>query len=281
MQLKAAEWKLALPADTAPATAAALAAEVDRVAAQAQYGWGHTIDFGPFVREGLFGRHFLVVAGLLDEWDWWPRDLSGLAVADVGCFTGGIAAMMAQRRANVVHAVDEVPEHLAQCHVVAEAFQLSAVRTHQQTLYRLEEEIPAGSLDYIVLAGVLYHLSDMLVGLHVLRRLLKPEGWLLIETAAVDEFRYSYANFSRFIGGGWWEPTALCIQDMLSLMNYADAEIRFYDEERCLVRARNAGGEPPFRRGLNWKFDSMRDARPRLMDPAGFARAPRTGKKSV
>ena len=53
----------------------------------------------------------------------------------------------------------------------------------------------------MVVAGVLYHLSDMLVGLHALRRLLKPNGTLLVETAAIDDPQRSYADFARFVGG--------------------------------------------------------------------------------
>lgn len=265
-----------MPGGTSADAIASFQRDAAAIAARSQYGWGHTIDFGPFVQDGLFGRHYLITTGLFDAWQWWPGRLDGLQVADIGCFSGGISALMAARGARRVLAVDEVPEHAEQCALVAKAFGLDAIQVETRSLYALDDRVvEPGSLDYIVMAGVLYHLSDMLVGLHMLRRMLRPGGWLFMETAAVQEFEHSYANFSRFIGGGWWEPTALCIQDMLQFMSYDQVEIRFYCEDRCMVRARNAGGDPPFRRGLNWKFDSLKDRQPRSMDAAGLARAPR------
>lgn len=262
-----AGWPPVAPFATNADNAQALVAEAGRLASAAQYGWGHTIDFGAFRIEGLFGEAFLGVAALLDEWRWWPERLDGMRVADVGCFSGGMTLLMATRGAECVYAVDEVPEHLDQCRFVARTFDLRNVTPVCDSLYRLEDHIEPGSLDVLLVAGVLYHLSDMLVGLHALRRLLKPSGVLLMESAAIEDFERSYADFARFVGGGWWVPSALCVQDMLGFMNFADPAIRFYTGGRCLVRApRGSGGDPPFRRGLNWRFESIRDEQLRSMD---------------
>ena len=59
--------------------------EVKAVAAQSQYGWGHTIDFGPFQAEGFLGTDYLRVVGTLDRLGWLPASLEGMVVADVGC----------------------------------------------------------------------------------------------------------------------------------------------------------------------------------------------------
>jgi SAM-dependent methyltransferase len=238
---------------------------------QAQYGWGHTIDFGPFIQEGILGEHYLDIVGLLDMWGWWPRTLSGLSTADVGCFTGGISAIMAERGADIVYAVDEIPEHLAQCAYLYELFNLTEVQPVSASLYDLPERIPVGELDLILMSGVLYHLSDMLVGLLSLRELLRPKGILILESNAVDDWQQSYANFGRFFAGMWWQPSALCISDMCRFMGFEDPEIRFYTEGRCLVRTVRGEGEIPFKRGLNWPFESLLDAKPRPMDPAVMA----------
>ncbi|MGA2186735.1 MAG: hypothetical protein ABSH47_27290 [Bryobacteraceae bacterium] len=60
-------WPFALPAATTDEDLAQLKADVDQFAADAQYGWAHTIDFGPFRMPGLFGEHHLRIAGGLDE----------------------------------------------------------------------------------------------------------------------------------------------------------------------------------------------------------------------
>ncbi len=269
-----ARWPLELPAVTSAGAIRQIEADAERLASASQYGWGHTIDFGSFRKEGLLGETYLKIAGVLDDWGWWPARLDGLCVADVGCFTGGLSLLMAHRGATIVHAVDEIPEHLAQCAFLAETFGMNAVRPVLRSVYRLREEIEPGSLDLILVAGVLYHLSDMMVGLHALRELLKPGGLLLIQSNAVDDFQHSYANFGRFYAGMWWQPTGLCIRDMCEFMGYQDCEVRFYDTNRALARASRVEGEIPFRRGLNWTFDVLRDSKPRTLDATIMAPAP-------
>jgi SAM-dependent methyltransferase len=214
----------------------ALEAEVERLAAAAQYGWGHTIDFGPFRKEGLLKDSYLGIAGGFDAMQWWPSNLQGQRVADVGCFTGGISLLMAERGADAVYAVDEIPEHVDQCAFVAQTFGYATIHPICRSLFSLPDAIEAESLDVIVLSGVLYHLSDMLVGLHAMRSLLKPGGILLIESNGVDDFDHSYANFGRFYGGMWWQPTGLCIEDMCTFMGFRDCAVHFYEENRCIAR---------------------------------------------
>ena len=270
-----AKWPFRLSGKTS-AEIEAVRSEADRLGDRSQYGWGHTIDFGAFRKEGILGEGYLGIAGALDALSWWPETLSGLRVADVGCFTGGLSLLMASRGAAEVHAVDEIPEHLEQAAFLAATFGTTAVKPLRESVYRLERRIAPVSLDLIVLSGVLYHLSDMLVGLHALRRLLKPEGVLLIESYVVDDDRASYANFGRFCGGMWWQPTTLCIRDLCAFMGYRGAETRMYRPDRCLARAFAGEGEPAFRRGLNWNFSDLHDAVPRSLDTTIMAPARKT-----
>lgn len=264
--LTPAKWPFALSSDLHPSSVRAIADEVDRLGDRTQYGWGHTIDFGPFRKKGLLGEDYLEIAGGLDEWDWWPERLDGLAVADVGCFTGGVSLLMAARGAEVVYAVDEIPAHLDQCMFLAKTFSAPEVRPVLCSAYRLADEIPSASLDMILLAGVIYHLSDMLVGLYAMRDLLRPGGLLVIQSHALEDFERSYANFGRFAAGRWWQPTALCLLDMLEFMGFRDREVRFYRTYDCMARARRADGEIAFKRGLNWSFGDLRDRRERTLD---------------
>ena len=257
-----------LAPDTPPERIDEIRRRVDELDSSAQYGWGHSIDFGPFSKEGLLAEGYLTIAGCLDDWGWWPEDLTGTRVADVGCFTGGLSLYLSARNPSAVYAVDEVPAHLAQCAYLAEVFEIKNITPIETSVYSLNDHIEPTSLDLILLSGVLYHLSDMLVGLHLLRTLLKPGGTLIIESNAVDDPDHSYANFGRFYAGMWWQPTGLCIQDMCEFMGFEKTEVRFYQEQRCLVRGRRSEQEIPFKRGLNWHFDSLEDARVRTMDPS-------------
>lgn len=266
---------LRLPAHYSAAEVARLEQTARQLAAQAQYGWGHTIDFGPFRMEGLLLDSYLQIAGLVDDWGWWPASLKGLRVADVGAYTGGVALLLAARGAEKVYAVDEIPAHVAQCAFVAEAFQMNAIESVETSLYQLPQRIAPASLDLIVLSGVLYHLSDMLVGLLALQTLLKPGGTLLIESTAIDCFTHSYANFGQFCGGMWWQPTGRCIQDMCEFTGYSRPEVRFYAPQRCLARAiKPAAAQIIFKRGLNWSFPDLRDEQPRTLDAAVMTAIP-------
>lgn len=273
--LRPAQWPFSLPAGIQSGEISRIAKEADRLAANSQYGWGHTIDFGPFRKEGLLGDAYLKIAGALDEWGWWPARLDGLRVADIGCFSGGLSLLLAHRGAEIVYAVDEIPEHLAQCRFLARTFDVDVIRPLLRSAYRLHEDIEPRSLDLILMPGVLYHMSDMLVGLYAMRELLKPGCSLLIQSSGVDDFDHSYANFGRFVAGRWWQPTGLCLQDMFELMGYSNCDVRFYQPTNCLARAERADVDIPFKRGLNWQFDDIHDARPRPLDGSLMAPAPR------
>jgi SAM-dependent methyltransferase len=269
-----APWGYRLPPNLAPESIGEISLSVDEVAASSQYGWGHTIDFGPFRKEGLLRDAYLRIAGILDNWAWWPSRLDGMRVADVGCFTGGLSLVIAARGASVVYAVDEIPEHLAQCELLVKSFKVDTVHPILHSAYRLNEKIQAGSLDLILLSGVLYHLSDMLVGLYAMRELLRPGGILLVQSNGIDDFTHSYANFGRFVAGRWWQPTGLCLIDMAKLMGFEDVEVRFYEPNNCLAKMVPTGKEIPFRRGLNWPFENLRDATPRSLDHGDMAPIP-------
>jgi SAM-dependent methyltransferase len=232
----------------------------------AQYGWGHTINFGAYEKVGILGDAWLRMVGACDEWGWWPQDLSGRVVADVGCFTGGVASLLAGRGAERVYAVDELEAHVDQCLLVAKTFGLDAVEPVRASLYGMNHHVPPGTVDVIFAGGLLYHLSDMLVGLLELREALQDGGTLILETNAVEDWERSYANYGRYVGGMWWQPTALAIQDMLEAAGFSKIDIRFYRPGRCLVRATRTGDPIVNKRGLNWAFDSLDDDVERSMD---------------
>jgi SAM-dependent methyltransferase len=236
------------------------------VIAKSRYGWGHDMTFGDFAVKGLLENLYLGIVNHLDSYRWLPADLSGLRVADVGCFSGGITKILAERNAEIVYAVDEIPEHLEQCEIVKDYFNLSNIQTIEASLYQLPKHIEPESLDIILMSGVLYHCSDMLVGLVTLRDLLKPDGILLIESTAIDDDQRSYANFARFIAGAWWVPTSLCVSDLCEFMGYLTPDIRFYKPSRCLAKTTKSPKPIPFKRGLNYPFTDINDEFQRTMD---------------
>lgn len=248
---------------------------IEDATAASQFGWGHEIDFGPFTQEGLLGTTWRAVVTALDEAAMWPADLTGLRVADVGAFSGGISALLAGRNADTVYAVDELPGHARQAEVVVDAFGLDNIEVVESSLYGLSDHIELESLDMILLSGVLYHLSDMLIGLYELRRLLRPGGRLVVETNAVADMNHSYANFGRYYAGMWWQPSMLCVQDMLEFMGFEEVRVEPFINSRCIATAVRTAGEIPFKRGLNFDFENRDDATIRKIDPSMMRPAPR------
>jgi len=70
--------------------------------------------------------------------------------------------------------------------------------------------------------GLFYHLRDPLLSLAQARKLLKPNGILILETAYIDDDENSLMLFSglegesRFYGiSDTWAPTKLCLRETL------------------------------------------------------------------
>jgi hypothetical protein len=158
---------------------------------------------------------------------------------------------------------------------VARTFGLTGVRPLLCSAYRLGEKIAPGSLDIVLLAGVLYHLSDMLVGPYATREVLKPEGVLLVQSSGVDDFEHFYANCGRFVAGRWWQPTGLCLQDMFEFMGYTEGLCASTIRPTALHEPSGRRCRYPLRRDLIWPFENLRDGQPRTLDASLMAPAPR------
>jgi 2-polyprenyl-3-methyl-5-hydroxy-6-metoxy-1,4-benzoquinol methylase len=283
VRAKPATWPLRMADDVSAAEVERVRAAVNQASEASDWGWGHTVDFGPFEQPGLLKSRYLDFVGALDDYGWWPQRLDGRTIADVGAFTGTVSAIMAHRGAERVYAVDELEGHVQQIGVVADAFGLGAVEPVLSSLYALPERLGPGSVDMVLCAGVLYHCSDMLVAMIALQELLEPGGVLLLETNAVPELERSYANFGRFVAGMWWQPTAACMADLCTYAGFETPDIRFYHAGRALLRATKPCQPTviPFRRGMNWTFEDIHDATVRGMDPAALAPAPLDGSPAT
>jgi hypothetical protein len=64
--VKRAHWPFRLPAAATPQRVAEVEQRLESLAASAQYGWGDTMDFGHFRRDGILGEGYLTIAGALD-----------------------------------------------------------------------------------------------------------------------------------------------------------------------------------------------------------------------
>jgi len=110
-----------------------------------------------------------------------------LIVGDLGCGTGALSAALAPHVAHV-HAIDASPEMLSTAHA-----RLAGVRNITVANGAIESlPLPDASLDAAVLLLVLHHVADPARALVEVRRVLKPNGRILIadmRAHAKEEYR--------------------------------------------------------------------------------------------
>ena len=139
------------------------------------------------LRGDLFGSRADVVGllGLLDE-KW--------AVADLGCGTGQVSEMLAPFVASVV-AVDESPAMLTAARRRLKGFANVSVREGDLGALPVDDE----SMDAALLFLVLHYTADPAEVFTEIRRVLKPDGRLLI----VDMMPHERAEFRNIMGHVW------------------------------------------------------------------------------
>ena len=257
-----------LPDDLPQERRAALEREIARLGAEAPYGWGHTLDLGAGLRiEGLLAENYRQILADWRRLGWLPTDLTGARAADVGGWNGGMTIDLLAHGAAVVN-VEEIPPHARQFAFVRDTLQLPRASLVVDTLYRMPWFPETRDLDLIVCSGVLYHLSDMIVGLKTLYDCLRAPGTLLIESQVAPEAELPYAYFGRFVSGMWWEPSPGCVRELLEWVGFdeIDWEPHSYSQ-RAIFRARKVTQrQMAFKRGLNYPFHDMLDDRPRVFD---------------
>lgn len=113
---------------------------------------------------------------------WFPRQLdsdlpTGIRLADVGCGTGRLAALLSLRNRRVV-GVDFSAASLDHALGLKRALALDKVSYVQGDLFRVP--LLHGRFDVVLCLGVLHHTADPRQGFRALARLLRPGGIMLL-----------------------------------------------------------------------------------------------------
>jgi len=168
-----------------------------------KYTWGHDHRISDdFMVPGRMGeRHLEILARFMDSFGL-ERDLTGMTVLDIGCWTGGTSLLMTALGAKVV-ALEEVRKYAETVNFMAELLELGdRLVCVSQSLY---EFLPkhADVFDVILYSGVIYHVSDPLLSLRLIFSALKNGGRCFLESAAIDdpESRCVYEGPRFFYGG--------------------------------------------------------------------------------
>jgi SAM-dependent methyltransferase len=166
-----------------------------------KFHWGHDHDFGDFQVPGrMAGRHIDLLADFAGFFAVDLASFAGKDVLDVGCWTGGTTLLLAALGSRVV-ALEEVRKYAETAAFLAQSFGLDGqVKVHPISLYACNHADWYDRFDIVHFPGVIYHLSDPLVGLRILFNALRAGGTILVESAGIDHPE----PYCRFDGSMIW-----------------------------------------------------------------------------
>lgn len=180
------------------------------------FTWGHNHNFGNgFKRDGLMGdRHIEIIAHAINL-GMLPTNLSGQALLNVGCWTGGDAMLLSHMGARV-HCIEEHQQSSACARTLFDWHQ-KTISVENTSIYSCGED-KRQAYDVIYCSGVIYHVTDPILLLRTLYAMLKPEGRLFIETKSSAPGPYAICSYSGGFerGWNWFAPNELAMYRMLA-----------------------------------------------------------------
>lgn len=185
--------------------------------------WFHSIELSPGVwTNGAKTREQMDYE--LSSWGF-PNDLTGKTVLDIGCADGGSSIAALNRGAKSVLAIDEQVTTGRKLIMDAKAFPKIEFRT--MNLFS-NEFMLMFRFDFVIFAGVLYHVQDMLEALKRVRSRCADGGSVLIETH-VNESAGTTPPLAIFYEAGelandptnWWGPNIACLEGMFRTSGFS------------------------------------------------------------
>lgn len=217
-----------------------------------QFTWGHNHDFGPFHLQGAMeDRHIRHLAQFIEHFKALPWDLSGKKVLDIGCWTGGASLLLSAMGAEVL-AIDEVKKYTDCVNYLAESFGLTSLQAKAMSLYDLNSPEFQDRFDYVLMAGVLYHVTDPLIALRNTFNCLVDGGSCLIESTGYqhDEAVISYQR-RRW---NWFDFSPVALGQILQDAGYRDIQVGKVTHDRRLYAVAQRNHHVEIRRdGLSQK----------------------------
>jgi 2-polyprenyl-3-methyl-5-hydroxy-6-metoxy-1,4-benzoquinol methylase len=194
-----------------------------------KFKWYYDHDFGDFKVSGSSGdRHLRLLATFIDELPALPRDLTGTRVLDIGCYTGATSLLFTAMGASVV-GVEEVKKYADLVEYFAKSFAID-LEVDNSSMYKLTAPEYQDAFDYVLFAGLLYHLSDPVLGLRIAFNSLKPGGRILLNSRASHsnektlEYQGPNVNGDRINrpGTNWFFPSPSTTAEMLGDVGFED-----------------------------------------------------------
>jgi SAM-dependent methyltransferase len=156
------------------------------------------------------------------------RDLTGLRVLDIGCCDGLFSFAAERQGAAFVLGIDNALS-LAAVEFLIPHF-CSRVEMREVNICNFAVP-PAERFDFIIFAGVLYHLRDPYLALKRIADLLRPDGELLIETALLLSHHRHPLMYVPAPKDSPYEPTSVTFFNHRALV--AALECMGFDRIEC------------------------------------------------
>lgn len=202
-----------------------------------KFHWGHNHDFGTFQVEGrMHDRHINMLATFLELFPITVADFDGADTFDIGCWTGGTSLLLAALGSRVF-AIEEVRRYGDTARYLAQAFGLQdQITAESRSLYACNEPAFYDRFDIVYFPGVIYHLSDPLIGLRILFNAMRAGGQIMIESAGIDhaeplcEFQGSqiYLSGDRESlnrgGWNWFIPSPSALERMMREAGFEEVQ---------------------------------------------------------
>jgi len=238
-----------------------------------KFFWRHDHDFGYFKLSGLMGtRHIWLLSRMLDHFGLSLNDLAGKTVLDVGCWTGGVSLILSKLAAEV-YAIDEIHKYVDVVNFLSESFDIKNLYAKWLSLYEVNTAFNRNKFDFVFCFGVIYHLTDPLVGLRRIYNSMAPGGLLCIETMShpMEESVCIYEGPSiseGICGWNYFIPSPKAFQRLLQDAGFEVVHIGNgvkplsvtssndpLGENRCLALARKVSNHVFCRAGISVDID--------------------------
>lgn len=213
-----------------------------------RYSWYHCIDLGADVRTPGLKIMLPLQAPIMDELH--RHDIAGKRFLDIGCRDGLFSFEAEKMGASEVVGVDNDLSPGATEFLIP--YLNSKVKMRAVNLYDFKTDEP---FDFVLFAGVLYHLRFPFLGLKKIADAMKPGATLIIETAMLATRDNHALLYCPAPEDSPYEPTSVTFYNHAGLtaalqsLGFVDIECRYVRPGRIAYRSWNS-----FRSSLIQRF---------------------------